>query len=223
MSANLTTIDDVRALVSTPLSDAQVMDIIKREEAALARKLFWPAGLGEPATQHFFTNDPALRGMYIDTAFFTTANRGRALSFGWVTSNISGPLWLLRPTDAVEVRENGTLVPDHDIRLLRRGTMIEKATGAWRQPEVTVSYTPNDLDEVRAVVIDLFRLTVTETGYESESIGDYSYRRQGSRAGKTITELKAELIRPLRTHWPVATVRIAGSNEDRRIGGIVAS
>lgn len=223
---NLLTVPTARTVISTGLSDGQLSEAIAREEAFLARQLSWPAGLGEAATQTFYVNDPALRGMYIDTAFFSPANAGRSLSFGWVTANIQTPLWLLRPADpdSVVVTDGSIELDPAKIRLLRRRTLVERADAAWHGPAVSITYAPGDLDEVTHVVIELLRLTLTETGFDEESIGDYRYVKSGRGPAATSTaDRRSKLVRSLRTHWPVTSVRIPSSSEDRRIGGFVAS
>lgn len=215
----LVSVASLRALVPSSLGDDALREIIDREEAYVARELWWPGGLGDEVTQTFYVNDPSLRGMYVDTAFFGASDRGRSLTFGWVTADVRSPLWLLRPTRSVTVVDNDIELPSTDIRLLRRGTFVERASGGWQGPRVTVSYTPTDTREVARAVIELCRLTLTETGYASEQIGEYRYQKRTDKPDET----RKSLIRSLRTHWPVGSVRMAGSNEDRRVGGMASS
>lgn len=86
---------------------------------------------------------------------------------------VDQPLPLRRPTDAATVTDNGSAAT---IVLLNDGWDVESTAGAWTGP-VVVTYTPNDEAEVRRVLLELVRLTLTETAYQSENIGDYSYNR----------------------------------------------
>ena len=45
-----------------------------------------------------------------------------------------------------------------------------------------MTWTPSDAAAVTAGVINLIRLTTSETGFDSETIGDYSYTRGTSAA-----------------------------------------
>lgn len=199
-----TSIAEVRALVSTPLADDDLQDVIDREEAALARQI---GQLSGERTQTWHVGDqsgPAASG---------------ALPGAMVSSDRMGPLALLRPTDAVTVTDNGVAVTAEDVRLLRKGTQIERASGGWTGPIVTGTYTPNDLLEVKGVVIALCRLSLGETGFESETIDGYSYTR-GS-ASQTPASQRKALVRSLQTHPPRGTVGVRTSNDTARVGAVV--
>jgi hypothetical protein len=117
----------------------------------------------------------------------------------------------------VTVVDNGVTISAGDIRLLRQGTLVERASGGWNGPLVEVTYTPNDSLEVVRVVIELCRMTMTETGYQAEHIGDYSYAKH-LRPGPGEIDPRKALIRSLMTHLPKGTMRIRTSSEDDRIG-----
>jgi hypothetical protein len=218
LAHNLVTAADVRALIPNALTDDQLQAVIDREEAYVANELNWPVGLGEPFTQTFYMGDPAMFGLYWDTAMIDLHRGG--MTFWWVQNQPYEPLHLLRPADSAVVVDDGVTVADSDIRFLRRGTMIERASGGWRGPIVTATYTPKDILQVVRVVIELARLTLTETGYQSERIGDYSYAKHVRSATGTVEETRKVLVRSIQSHWPVGTMRVAGSNESVRIGGI---
>lgn len=202
-----TSVEDVRALVPSALTDEQLATVISREEAWLARRIGVLAG---PRTQTFHIRS-ATAGMVIDPGAWT-ANVG-------VTSDRMGPLGLGRPTGAVTVTDGGVAVDAADVRLLRGGTAVERASGGWTGPTVAVAYTPDDAEEVRRAVIELVRLTTTESGYASERIGEYSYTRGAGGSGS----LREALVRSLVTHGVAGTTRIPSSSEDDRIGAVGAA
>jgi hypothetical protein len=131
--------DDVRALVSTDLTDDQLGDVIGREEAWLVRRIGQLIG---ERTQTFLdvTSDQIMR--------------------------------LRRPTDSVTVEDNDVAVTTIEMR--RRGFAVARTSGTWTGP-VEVTYTPNDAEEVRSGVIELVEIRLSESGYKSERIGEYSY------------------------------------------------
>jgi hypothetical protein len=206
----VTTVSDLRALVPSPLTDGQLVSIIAREEAALARQI---TDLSGERTQLYYIGDPAAMGLWWDSAVWAPGTRI------WILSDRMGPLGLLRPTDAVTVKDNGVTVSSGDVRLLRQGTLVERAAGGWQGPLVEVTYTPNDSLEVVRVVIELCRMTMTETGFQAENIGDYGYKKHLRPAPGEIDPRKA-LIRSLMTHLPKGTMRIRTSSEDDRIGAV---
>jgi len=175
---------DVRALVDTDLSDADLETVIAREEAALARVI---GPLDGPRTQTFYPDAHP--------------------------ETFSLPLILARPTDAVTLSDNGQALASGDYRLHPNGLVIERMPGwtYWHGP-MAATYTPNDLLEVQRVLIELTRLTVTETGYLSETIGDYSYSR-GARGGSlNPTEAaRSRLIQGLIPPLVASTSRLTSS------------
>ncbi|HET8587130.1 MAG TPA: hypothetical protein VFM74_04570 [Candidatus Limnocylindria bacterium] len=89
--------------------------------------------------------------------------------------SVDRPLRLQRPVTTATVADDGTAT---DVVVIDRGWAVESTLGLWDGP-VVVTYTPNDEAEVRRVVLELVRLTLTETGYEAERTGDYSYTKGG--------------------------------------------
>jgi len=92
-----------------------------------------------------------------------------------------------------------------EIRLLYGGTVIEKLevywTGGWDglSGAVGVTWTPADTEEVKAAIIDLIRLRITDTGYISERIGQYSYQQAQTPGAREVTRraiVTGLLIRP---------------------------
>ncbi len=135
----------------------------------------------------------------------------RTETFHVRTEDADDPLHLQRPTSTVDVEDNGVAAT---VLLLRDGTQVEKTTGWWVGP-VAVTYTPNDSDEVTRVVIELVRLAVNATAYESETIGDYSYSR--SSAGQTTTAQRNALARELQPMQGPGTIRLRSALETERV------
>lgn len=207
--ASLVTPAQVKALIPSALTDPQLQDVIDREEATLTRQV---TALSGPRTQLYYIGDPATMGLWWDTAAWTPGTRI------WIMSDRMGPLGLLRPTDAVAVKDNGVTITD--TRLLRQGTLVERSAG-WVGPLVEITYTPNDQLEVVRVVIELCRMTMTETGYQSEKIGDYGYAKH-LRPAPGEPDPRKVLYRSLMTHLPKGTMRIRTSSEDDRIGAVTS-
>ncbi|MEO6604553.1 MAG: hypothetical protein ABIN55_02945 [Aeromicrobium sp.] len=88
-------------------------------------------------------------------------------------------LRLRRPTDAVAVAGPDGAITTFD---LINGRLVVRATGAdyWVGP-ITVTYTPTDDILVRGVLFGLLEVG-SEGGYESETIGSYSYSHPRSDA-----------------------------------------
>ncbi len=140
---SVVSVDDVRALVASGLTTAQLQAVIDREEAALARRIGPLAG---PRT--------------------VTYQQGGGST-----------LRLQRPARAVSVGEGGIALGSSAFALLSDGRSILRTGASWWSSPTAVTYTPDDLAEVRRVVIELVRLTVNQTGYESEQVaGEYSYK-----------------------------------------------
>ncbi|MFN2466139.1 MAG: hypothetical protein ABR598_07735 [Candidatus Dormibacteria bacterium] len=103
----------------------------------------------------------------------------------WVSPwDADSTLYLLRPTDSVSVVDGGAAIEPQNIRLIERGTQIEKVFGWWlgttnRQlGPVAVTYTPNDEPEVKKALIDLVRLALPDPGVSSEQTGQYRVDRR---------------------------------------------
>ena len=118
------------------------------------------------------------------------------------------PLYLSRRAAAVDVADNALIVAAADLRFVPESGMVRRITGAWTGP-VAVTYTPTDADAVKRAVIELVRGTVTETGNDAESIGDYSY----SRGDAAVRLGRSALIRSVLLRRPAYTVRLRSSAE----------
>lgn len=215
---SVVTVEQLRALVPATQTDDQLQEVIDREEHYLEVELRGP--LTGPRTQTFYVGDPAAMGLWIDT---------RVLLPGspiWMMSDRMGPLGLMRRTDGLSIAgtppvvfsvvDNGVAVIPTDLRLLRYGSLIERASGGWNGPIVTATYEPNDTLEVLRVVIELCRLTLTETGFFAEAIGEYRYTKRSDKAD----ESRKMLVRTLKTHLPKGMMRIGVASEDDRIGAV---
>ena len=86
------------------------------------------------------------------------------------------PIYLSRRAASVVVTDNALPVAAADLRFVPESGMVRRIAGAWTGP-VAVTYTPTDADAVKRAVIELVRGTVTETGNDAETLGDYSYTR----------------------------------------------
>lgn len=122
------------------------------------------------------------------------------------------PLVLRRPTDAVEVVDNDVTLTT--VRLRGEGRVVERTDSlAWTGP-VEVTYEPNDSLVLERVIIELVRLTLTETGYLSETIGDYSYSRGARGGAANPTEAaRANMIRRLLPPSYIHTMRLASARQ----------
>ena len=149
---SLITIAQARARnVPLPVDDTAAQDVIDEQEAWLARRI-------GPLTG------------------------SRAETFYVGLSETRGKLGLRRHTDAVVVTDAGAAVAADQYRLTDDGASIARVYSApsrwWTGPYVTATYTPNDQAEVESALYDLVALASTPaTGYASEQIGAYSYRK----------------------------------------------
>lgn len=128
------------------------------------------------------------------------------------------PLFLRRPTDEVEVTDNGTLLvlgeDSGHYRLLYSGTVVELVDTDWTfgvygVGTVTVEYEPNDLVEVREAIIDLLRVGLAEGPYVSERIGEYSYSK--AQAPGSLEATRRAIVNRLLPRRPFRTERIISS------------
>ena len=128
------------------------------------------------------------------------------------------PLHLLRPTGTATVVDGGLSIDPTNIRLLGRGTIIEKALGFWMATTerqlgpVAVTYAPNDTDEVKRVLINLVQLTMADTGLQKEQIGQYSYE-------KATVATRERLARSLQPHRGPWAMRLRSSIKPDHIAG----
>ena len=118
------------------------------------------------------------------------------------------PLHLSRRAAAVVVTDNALIVTETDLRFVPESGMVRRITGAWTGP-VAVTYTPTDADAVRRAVIELVRGTLSETGNDAESIGDYSY----SRGDAAVRASRPALVRGVLLRRPADSVRLRSSLE----------
>src|SRR4029077_16490386 len=121
------------------------------------------------------------------------------------------------PTDSVVVVDNGVPVDPSDIRLLHAGTVVERASGPWQGPRIDCTYNPNDTIEANRVVIELVRLTVNETGYAAETIGDYRYEHGRLQATPMQVQMASRraLVRSLLPKPPLASPRMHTGHHER--------
>ena len=142
----------------------------------------------------------------------------------WVRdTDLDDPLLLPRPTDSVAVTDGGTALDASAVRLFAGGTIIEKATGSWTGPSVAITSTPDDEDEVKRVLIDLVRLTVTASPFVSETAGPYSYQRGGDDAVRSIDASRKRLAASLLPHQGAKSIRLRSGAFSARIGEAVSS
>jgi hypothetical protein len=117
-------------------------------------------------------------------------------------------LHLRRRTDSVVLTDDGSpLVAGTDYLFTPSTGQIRRLVGYW-SGSVTVTYTPSDAAEVKRAILELIRGTVGESGYDSETIGDYSYDRGASSGRLSRSGLARGILirRPgyslrLRTGW----------------------
>lgn len=193
---SLVSVAEVRALVKSRLSDVDLQIAIDREEAWLATKV------------------GTLTGERTDT----------------FTPGIGDtPLYLSRRAESVVVTDDGvTLVAGTDylftpstgqirriVGYLADPPRYQYVAGAWRgawRGAVAVTYTPSDGAAVKGAIIGLVRGTVGETGFASETIGDYSYSRataSGAYAGPN----RAGLARSILLRRPAYSMRLRSAME----------
>lgn len=182
---SLVTVAEARALVSTDLSDADLQKVIDREEAELAARI----GL--------------LTGARTETLY---------------PDHSTERVYLRRPTTAVTVTNDGEAVTlgddDGEYRLVKNGSALHLVNDNWGEV-VTAAYTPSDELRVKRVIIELIRLTITETGFVSERIGQYSYQRAQTPGAAQST--REALIRSLLPNLGLGSIRLQGSISRRPV------
>lgn len=153
---NLVSAATVRALVASSLTDAQLDAIIEREEAEIISRYgaHYVDALTPISEVHILEDSPA-------TALFL---RRPVLSLSTVTEQAT-----LTSTGVV-------LTGNTDYALVGSQGRLVRLSGGWGQ-SVTISYVPADDRAARTrVVIELVRLALARTAYQSENIaGEYSY------------------------------------------------
>lgn len=172
---SVVTMDEVRALVDTDLTDVDLQAVLDREEGWLAGRI----GVLTGARTETFS--PGLT---------------------------DAPIYLSRRAASVVVTDNLLPVPPADLRFAPASGLVRRTLGYWSGP-VAVTYTPTDADAVKRAVIELVRGTLAETGYDAESIGDYSYTR-----GDGAVRLgRSALARSVLLRRPALSVRLRSSLE----------
>lgn len=206
---------DVRALVACRQTDPQLQTILDREEAWLMDRIGVLTG---PRTQTFYL--PAEREqIYIEPSGYAL-DRPR-LPYPYMIRDIDAesPLTLFRQADTVSlVTDGGATVTT---RLLSLGWKIEKATGPWIGPSMAVTYIPTDGASIARVVIELLRLTVIETGFIQERLGDYSYSRRAGNIEPVAASAEARLALVRTLLYPSnipRTMRLRSSALSDRVG-----
>ena len=118
------------------------------------------------------------------------------------------PIHLSRRAASVVVTDNSLIVDAADLRFVPESGMVRRITGAWTGP-VAVTYTPTDADAVKRAVIELVRGTLSETGNDAETLGDYSY----TRGDATLRLGRLALVRSVLLHRPASSARLRSSLE----------
>lgn len=186
--ASLTTVAEVRALVKSRLSDADLQAVIDREEAWLAGKV----GLLNGVRTDTYRPSPGDQPIYL-----------RRLSGSVIVTDDGATL--VADTDYLFTPSTG---------MIRRVSWVEPVPPwraqplAWRGV-VTVTSTPSDGAAVKRAIIELIRGTVGETGLDSETIGDYSYTR-GASAGRVS---RSSLWRSILLRRPAHSLRLHSAME----------
>lgn len=168
---NLLTTAEARALIKTRLSDGDLDDVIAREEATLARVI---GPLSGARTITFYPPDYGVGGAW--------------------------GVRLPRPADILDtVDDGGTTLSDSLYRLGQGGWALERISGTtilgFTGP-LAITYTPTDELEVKRVLIELSRLTLTETGYAGETLGAYTYQQNSDARRMTRKALTSSLLGP---------------------------
>lgn len=118
------------------------------------------------------------------------------------------PIYLGRRAASVVVTDNATAVAASDLQFTPASGIVRRTRGWWTGP-VAITWTPTDADEVKRAVIELVRGTLGETGYDSETIGDYSYNRGDARARPS----RSSIVRTILLRRPAYGLRIRSSLE----------
>jgi hypothetical protein len=150
---SLVTVEEVRALIETALSDEDLEAIIEREEAVMVKRI---GANYDPDTPLVETVEGRGKYLFLERPITSITTITEARCLGDEMTELA--------TDEFHIwHEQGKLIR------LPRWT-------CWGEV-VTVTYQPKDDNETRkALLIDLLRLTLERTGLKSESVaGEYSY------------------------------------------------
>lgn len=150
---SLVDIEEVRALIETPLEDEALEALIEREEAVLVQRI---GPNHDPVVPLVETVDGRGKDLFLSRPITTITTIEEARCLGDEMTELTAEefhIW----------HKQGRLT-----RLPRRT--------CWGEV-VTVTYQPEDDTETRkALLIDLLRLTLERTGLKSENVaGEYSY------------------------------------------------
>lgn len=144
-----TNLEEVRAIVSTDLSDSELGDVVDRAEAELVDIIGLP-------------QDSALSLSLTETYYGGTQN-----------------VFLKRPISSVtSVTEDDSVLTSTSYRVFdRQGRIARLPIGGTWGDEIVVVYVPREnLDRFKQATIDLVRNIISRTTLQSESIGgEYSY------------------------------------------------
>jgi hypothetical protein len=186
---SLVSLAEVRALVKSRLNDIDLQVVIDREEA-------WLAGRVGPLT-----------GERTDT---------------WTPGIGDTPLYLTRRAPSVVLTDDGRTLASSEFLFTPSTGMIRRVwtpdlqdNPPWRQlylgweGTVSATYTPADEAAVKLAIIELVRLATGETGFDSETIGDYQYTR-GASSGRLS---RAGLARSILLRRPAYSMRIHSAME----------
>lgn len=124
------------------------------------------------------------------------------------TPGSGASLYLRRRAASVVITDAGSAVSGSDVAFSPGTGEIRRIVGAWRG-DVTATYAPTDTATVARGVIELVRGTLTETGFDSEDIGDYSYSR-GESAGRMN---RAGIVRGILLRRSAYSMRIRSAME----------
>lgn len=150
---SLVSVDEVRALIETPLEDEALEALIEREEAVLVKRI----------GPNYDADTPLVE---------TVEGRGKSLF-------LSRPITSI--TSIEEARclggEMTELTTDEFHSWHAEGRLMRLPRWTCWGEVVTVTYQPEDDTETRkALLIELLRLTLDRTGLKSENVaGEYSY------------------------------------------------
>ncbi len=186
---SLVTIGEVRAIVESRLADDDLQALIDREEAWLASRI------------------GALTGL-------------RTVTFA--PGLADSPIFLSRRTSTVVVSDAGVTLKPTDVRFTPESGVVRRVGAAypWPDPltypwvapwsgEVRVTFTPTDEADVKRAVLELVRGTLSETGFDAETMGDYGYTR-----GDAVARLsRPALVRSVLLRRPAYATRLRSSLE----------
>lgn len=198
---------ELATFVPSALTTDQLQFVIDMEEAAIARVLKAP--LAGSRTQDIW------RWTY-PTPANALVPQGRD----------PNDIFLLRPTDSItSIVDNGVTLDASTYRLLENGCVVERADSYWTGPLIAVTYTPNDTLEVKRVVIECCRITMTSTGFYAERIGEYNYERAPRMPfpiGEVDAASKRAHIRSLQVNRPTyGTIKLQPREMPVRYGPVI--